>query len=66
MQAAFGGSVSALTGGKEYAMVVAQPLEACSPLQNDGNAVKGAIVLVQRGAGGGRLGGQQACLRCVT
>jgi hypothetical protein len=41
--------VSVLTGGKEYAMVVAQPLEACTPLQNDAAAVKGAIVLVQRG-----------------
>lgn len=49
MQASFGGSVAELTGGKEYAMVAAQPLEACSPLQNDAAAVKGAIVLVQRG-----------------
>jgi subtilisin family serine protease len=52
MQASFGGSVSVLTGGKEYAMVVAQPLEACTPLQNDAAAVKGAIVLVQRGESG--------------
>lgn len=33
-------------------MVAAQPLEACTPLQNDATAVQGAIVLVQRGEGG--------------
>lgn len=56
MQAAFGGSVAALTGGKQYAMVAAQPLEACTPLQNDATAVKGSIVLVQRGACAGSCG----------
>ena len=38
------------------AMVAAQPLEACTPLQNDATAVKGSIVLVQRGACAGSCG----------
>lgn len=43
-------------------MVAAQPLEACTPLQNDATAVQGAIVLVQRGEGAGR---EPALLWCV-
>lgn len=71
MQASFGGSVAGLAaGGKQYAMVVAQPPEGCSPLTNDPASVKGAIVLIQRGApeactrlglGGGRRSGARAC-----
>ena len=58
MQATFGGSLAVLAaGGKEYPLVVAQPPEACSPLQNEAAAVAGAVVLIQRGErGGGGVG----------
>ncbi|PSC76615.1 Serine protease ABC transporter B family tagA isoform A [Micractinium conductrix] len=48
MQATFGGSVSALANSQAYPLAVADPLEACTPLTN-ASALKGAIVLVQRG-----------------
>lgn len=52
MQASFGGSVALLaSGGRQFPTVVAQPLEACSPLQNDAGLLAGAVVLIQRGEG---------------
>ena len=61
MQATFGGSVSALANSQAYPLAVADPLEACTPLTN-ASALKGAIVLVQRGTwAGGWLGAWLLC-----
>ncbi len=49
VQATFGGSVSSLVGSsKNYRLVVADPLQACTPITN-GASLQGAVALVQRG-----------------
>jgi hypothetical protein len=48
MQASFGGQLSSLFG-QRFALAVASPVDACSPLNNSG-PISGTIVLIQRGA----------------
>jgi len=48
MQASFGAPLSTLYG-RRFALAVASPNDACSPLNNS-TPVNGTIVLIQRGA----------------
>ncbi len=48
MQASFGGALSSLYG-RRFALAVASPVDACSPMNNS-TPVNGTIVLIQRGA----------------
>jgi len=48
VQAAFGGQVSSLWG-RRLGLAVAEPREACVPLDNGAAATKGAVVIVARG-----------------